>query len=90
MRQKHINDIRKIRQELRLDFGFYLSDRKNIDERLTEPYVYNYGHAVEYEYPLPLIKADERTVEFMQYGYFITVPFAFVKYMMATLEELYD
>ena len=90
IRRKHADEIHKKREDLGLTFGVYLNDKSYVDEKLTEPYRYNFAHTAEYDYPLPLIEGDERKVEFMQYGNYISVPFAFVNYLMATLEELYD
>ena len=90
VRKKHKQDIRRCREELRGIFGAYLTDASFADPLLTEPYDYDFGRSVDFDYPVPYTEGTSRPIEFIQPGHSITVPVEFIKRITVRLEALYE
>lgn len=90
IRKKHMQDVERCRQELQGVFGAYLTDDSFADPSLTEPYDHDFSRSVDFGYPVPYTEGTERTIEFMQPGYDVTVPVDFIKRIKVEVEGLYE
>lgn len=88
--EKHMADIRRIREELREVFGRYLSTGADIELDAVDPYPYDFTRAVDFPYPMPYTQGMGCQIEFMQPGHTVYVPVSFVKRITLRREELYD
>ncbi len=90
IRRKHMDDIRRYREEITAVFGPYMTDLSFVDEQLTGPYLYDYSSPADFDYPMPFTEGEKRQIEYMKAGSTIYVPVDFVKRITVGLEELYD
>lgn len=90
IRRKHMDDIRRYREEITAVFGPYLTDPSFVDEQLTGPYLYDYSSPADFDYPMPFTEGEKRQIEYLKAGSTIYVPVDFVKRITVGLEELYD
>ena len=88
--EKHLGDIRRIREELREVFGRYVCENADIDPNKVDAYLYDFSRAVDFPYPVPYSEGMKCQIEFMQPGNTVQVPVNFVKRITVRREELYD
>ena len=88
--EKHLADIRRIREELREVFGPYVFALPGTRVEKVEAYQYDFNRAVDFPYPLPCGESMKSRIEFMQPGITVQVPFRFVRKITVRREELYD
>ncbi len=90
IRKKHQEDIRKRRAQLSEDYGDYLGDRSYCDETMARPYDYDFDQTTEYAYPAPFLAGDNRQIEFISNGNFVTVPSSYITRMTVRMEGIYE
>lgn len=90
IRRKHQEDIRRRRAELLEGYGDYFGDRSNCDETMCRPYDYDFDQMTEYAYPAPFLAGDQRQIEFISSGNFVTVPSSYVTRILVRMEEIYE
>ncbi len=90
VRRKHQEDIRKKRALLLEGYGDYFGDRSFCDETMSRPYDYDFDVAKEYSYPAPFLAGDERQIEFISNGNFVTVPSSYITKITVRMEGIYE
>lgn len=90
IRKKHQEDLRKKRAYLIESYGDFVLDETYCDETMSNPYDYDFGKKVEYEYPAPFLAGNFRQIEFLMHGNYIAVPSSFVTSLLLRVEEIYD
>ncbi len=90
IREKHKEDIRKLRAYLEEDYKDYIGDRSYWDEVMVRPYEHDFDQRVEYAYPAPFLAGDCRQIEFMSTGNYVTVPSSYVTRISVRMEGIYD
>ena len=90
VRKKHQEDIRKRRAHLAENYGDHLKDRSYCDETMSRPYDYDFDQTTEYSYPAPFLAGDNRQIEFISNGNFVTVPSSFITRILVRMEGIYE
>lgn len=90
IRKKHQEDIRKRRAQLLEGYGDYFGDRSSCDETMCRPYDYDFDQRTEYTYPAPFLAGDQRQIEFVSNGNFVTVPSSYVTRILVRMEGIYE
>lgn len=90
IRKKHQEDIRKRRAQLLEGYGDYFGDRSCCDETMCRPYDYDFDQRTEYAYPAPFLAGDQRQIEFISNGNFVTVPSSYVTRILVRMEGIYE
>jgi len=88
--EKHMSDIRRIREELRELFGPYVFNLSGAVPETVDAYPYDFSRPVDFPYPVPCTEGMKGQIEFMQPGVTVQVPIRFVKRLAVRREELYD
>ena len=90
IRKKHQEDIRRRRAQLVEGYGDYFGDHSCCDETMSRPYDYDFDQTTEYEYPAPFLAGDQRQIEFISNGNFVTVPSSYVTRILVRMEGIYE
>lgn len=90
IRKKHLEDIRKRRAYLAEGYKDYFGDSSYCDETMARSYDYDFDLTTEYEYPAPFLAGDDRQIEFVSNGNFVSVPFSYVTKIIVRMEGIYD
>lgn len=88
--RKHIEDIKRSREELRAVFGSVFSDTCVVDGDKIRPYEYNFERPVDFVYTIPFEEDKVTRLEYMQTGNYIQIPIDFLKKIEVRREELYE
>ena len=90
IRKKHQEDIRRRRAQLVEGYGDYFGDRSFCDETMCRPYDYDFDLTTEYAYPAPFLAGDQRQIEFISSGNYVTVPSSYVTRILVRMEGIYE
>ena len=90
IRKKHQEDIRRKRAQLAEDYGDYFGDRSCCDDTMCRPYEYDFDQTTEFTYPAPFLAGDQRQIEFISGGNFVTVPSSYVTKIWVRMEGIYE
>ncbi len=90
IRQKHLEDIRKLRAHLEEEYHDYFGDRTQFDETMSRPYEYDFDMKKEYDYDPPFLAGDARHIEFISSGNFVSVPSSYIKKISVRMEGIYE
>ncbi len=90
VRKKHQEDIRKKRALLLEGYGDYFGGWSFCDETMARPYDYDFDIPMEYTYPAPFLAGDERQIEFISNGNFVTVPSSYITKILVRMEGIYE
>ena len=87
--KKHSLDVRRIHMELQEIFSVFLPTAAE-EADAENAYNYDFFRPVDYEYPIPFLDEQKKTIDFLQVGNRVEVPVDFIKYLSIRREELYD
>ena len=87
--KKHAMDVCRVHMELKEIFSPFLpANAEEVDAE--NAYHYDFFRPVDYEYPIPFMDEQKKTIDFLQPGNLVEVPVDFIKYLSIRREELYD
>ena len=87
--QKHVADIRELREEWGLTFSQFLQPGQERNVEAT-PFAFDFHVPANYEYPVCSGEPNTARVEFLQEGNDILLPVDFIRRISLRREELYD
>lgn len=90
IRRKHQEDIRKKRAELEEMYPEFIGDSKYYENTMIQPYDYDFGKKVEYEYAAPFLAGFCRNINFLEKGNHVEVPSGYITDISVRMEEIYD
>lgn len=90
IRRRHQEDIRKKRAELDEMYSEFIGNSKYYENTMIQPYDFDFGKRVEYEYAAPFLAGFCRNIDFLEAGNHVEVPSGFITNISVRMEEIYD